>query len=73
MLRRNVTAVLLLVFCCLALPVAAQAACTATGAWVNNPDLPDQIPAGGGLCARVRQQEVTVGPTSSDTRRHSST
>jgi len=50
MLRRNVTAVLLLVFCCLALPVAAQAACTASGTWVNNPDLPNQIPAGGGLC-----------------------
>ncbi|HEX6863060.1 MAG TPA: hypothetical protein VF414_09615 [Thermoanaerobaculia bacterium] len=50
MLRRNVTAVLLLVFCCLALPVAAQAACTASGSWVNNPDLPDQIPSGIGLC-----------------------
>ncbi len=51
--RNHRTALLLLFFCCLAvpaLPVAAQPACTAAGSWVNNPDLPDQIPAGGGLC-----------------------
>lgn len=48
--RKHVPALLLmLAFCCL-VPLPAAAQCTASGSWVNNPDLPDQIPSGVGLC-----------------------
>ncbi|MFP5286919.1 MAG: hypothetical protein ACLGI9_14355 [Thermoanaerobaculia bacterium] len=49
---RKLVPILLLVLCALALalPAAAQPNCTASGSWVNHPALPDQIPAGVGIC-----------------------
>lgn len=47
---RRACTILFVVLALLSAALPASAACTASGTWVNNPDLPDQIPSGPGLC-----------------------